>query len=395
MTEASALLAQKDALAPSAPDARPPRTLGRRIDDPHGKWLVCVAGIHGNEPAGVTAVECVFAALAASGERLTGAFVAFAGNRAALAAGQRYLDRDLNRSWSLERFGRLGRGERRAREDDELAELSRELSETLAHAEDRVYLLDLHTTSGEGPPFAVLDDALPNRRVAVGFPVPLVLGFEEELVGTMVFHFTARGVTCVAFEGGQHDDRRSIDRCEAAIWIALAKAGILPAALAPRAEAARLLLASSLERAPHLVEVVYRHRIVAGDGFRMLPGFASFDRVSAGQQLAVDANGPVLAPREARLLMPLYQPLGDDGFFLAVPVPRFWFELSAVLRWLRADRLLYLLPGVRAYGDRPDTFLVSRRVARFLVRELFHLLGYRRLDTGPNHYLFTRRRDEV
>ncbi|MGH7337858.1 MAG: aspartoacylase, partial [Myxococcota bacterium] len=91
------------------------------------------------------------------------------------------------------------------------------------------------------------------------------------------------------------------------------------------------------------------------------------------------------------LLMPLYQPQGDDGFFLAVPVARFWFELSATLRRLRADRLLPLLPGVRPYADRPDTFLVSRRIARHFVRELFHLLGYKRLEHGARHFVFTRR----
>jgi hypothetical protein len=91
--------------------------------------------------------------------------------------------------------------------------------------------------------------------------------------------------------------------------------------------------------------------------------------------------------------MPLYQPLGDDGFFLAVPVPRFWFELSATLRRLRLDRYFALLPGIRRFGDRPDTFLVSRRIARLFVPELFHLLGYKRLDHGAKHYLFTRRTD--
>jgi succinylglutamate desuccinylase len=75
----------------------------------------------------------------------------------------------------------------------------------------------------------VLDDSLPNRRFALSFPVPLVLGLEEELQGTMVFHWTAQGITCVAFEGGQHDDPRSVDRSEAAFWIALEAAALLPA----------------------------------------------------------------------------------------------------------------------------------------------------------------------
>jgi succinylglutamate desuccinylase len=381
------------AAAPRAAAAAPSpgRVLGRRIDEPAGRWLVIVAGIHGNEPAGVEAVRRVFAALEASGERLPGAFVAFAGNLGALAAKKRYLDRDLNRAWHEANLARVWAGGRKSREDEELAELEHELSTTLAGAHGRVFLLDLHTTSGDGPPFAVLDDSLPNRRFALAFPVPLVLGLEEELAGTMVFHWTAQAITCVAFEGGQHDDPRSIDRNEAAVWIALDAASLLPKSLRGRAEAARELLRASRGEAPQLVEVLYRHRISADDRFRMKPGYKSFAAVAEGEELAADQKGAVRSPQSARILMPLYQPQGDDGFFLAVPVPRFWFELSATLRRLRLDRFLAHLPGIRPYDDRPDTFLVSRRVARAFVPELFHLLGYKRVDHGPRHYLFARR----
>lgn len=367
------------------------RLLGVKIDDPRGRWLVVTAGLHGNEPSGVQAVGRVVAALEASGERLPGAFVAYAGNLGALEAKKRYLDRDLNRAWSETNLARVWAGGRKFREDAELAELERELSTALDGAHGRVFLLDLHSTSGEGPPFAVLDDSLPNRRFALEFPVPLVLGLEEELAGTMVFHWTAQGITCLAFEGGQHDDPRSIDRSEAAIWIALAASGLLPKSLRAKADDARRLLASSRGEAPQLVEVLYRHRISAEDRFRMKPGYASFASVAEGEELASDREGAVRSPQTARILMPLYQPLGDDGFFLAVPVPRFWFELSATLRRMRIDRVLRFLPGIRPFGDRPDTFLVSRRIARWFVCELFHLLGYKRLDRGPKHFLFAKR----
>lgn len=123
----------------------------------------------------------------------------------------------------------------------------------------------------------------------------------------------------------------------------------------------------------------------------MQPGFASFDPVERGQPLATDRGGIVRSPRGGRLLMPLYQPLGDDGFFLARSVPRFWFELSATLRRWRVGRLLGLLPGVSRHPTVADTFVVHRRIARFLVRDLFHLLGFRRLEAGPRHVVFTRR----
>jgi succinylglutamate desuccinylase len=368
------------------------RLLGRRVDRPAGPWLIAVAGIHGNEPAGVAALGRVFAALEVSGEQLAGGFVAFAGNLGALAAERRFLERDLNRLWTEPELARARSGAAPETADErELAELDTAISAALAEAGGRVHLLDLHSTSGAGPAFAVLDDELANRRFALALPVPLVLGLEAELVGTMAFHWTARGLVCVAFEGGQHADPASVDRSEAAVWIALDAAGLLPPALAARAAAGRRLLRADRGGAPRLVEVRHRHRRTAGDGFEMIPGFASFARVGRGQPLARDHRGPVRAPFGGRLLMPLYQPQGDDGYFLAVGVARFWFELSAWVRRLGIGRLLPALPGVRRHPRVADAFVVNRLVARWAVREVFRMLGYKRLEQGRWRVVYARR----
>jgi succinylglutamate desuccinylase len=83
------------------------------------------------------------------------------------------------------------------------------------------------------------------------------------------------------------------------------------------------------------------------------------------------------------MLMPLYQAQGDDGYFLVRDVRPFWLRLSGAMRRRRLERWLHLLPGVRRHPDRPGSFVVDRRVARWYALEVFHLLGFRRLsDTG-------------
>jgi succinylglutamate desuccinylase len=126
----------------------------------------------------------------------------------------------------------------------------------------------------------------------------------------------------------------------------------------------------------------------------MNPGYRSFDEVRRGQALAVDAHGVVSCPESGRLLMPLYQPQGEDGFFLTKRVARVWFELSAVFRRAGVDRLLPHLPGVRRHPTLPDALVVNRIVARWAVRELFHLLGYKRIEKGTWRVVYRRRRDE-
>jgi hypothetical protein len=91
-------------------------------------------------------------------------------------------------------------------------------------------------------------------------------------------------------------------------------------------------------------------------------------------------------------MLPLYQALGDDGFFLARTVRPFWLRIASGLRSARLDAVVHLLPGVRRDPGDPDTLLVDPRVARWFVTEVFHLLGFRRERRRGDRLAFTRRR---
>ena len=96
-----------------------------------------------------------------------------------------------------------------------------------------VYALDLHTTSGPGGLFSAFTDSLPQREFAASFPVPMIFGLEELVDGTLLNLLSEHGIVALTIETGQHDEPESVDRAEAAIWIALVSAG--PAAGASRA----------------------------------------------------------------------------------------------------------------------------------------------------------------
>lgn len=384
------------ALAPASGAASLDRVLGRVAGASPGPLLVCIGGIHGNEPAGVVALQRVLGRLATGAPELRGTLVGLSGNRRALAEKRRYLSRDLNRLWfprQVAAVRSLGPGEPAVDADaEEQRELDRVLQEELAGAAaGSTFLLDLHTTSGPGPAFAILDDTLRNRAFALEFPVPIVLGIEEQLPATLLFYLAGEGVVTLGFEAGQNDDPGSIDRAEAAIWVALEACGVLPRGSRPEVAAGRDLLLRASGDLPRVVEIRYRHAIRPEDHFVMNPGFTSFDKVRAGQPLATDAYGVVQAQEEGRLLMPLYQPQGSDGYFLIRAVRPFWLRLSARLRRLHLDRHLHRLPGVLPHPDEPATFLVDRRIARWLVRELFHLLGYRHERNQRGFLVFRRR----
>lgn len=389
--------AEADALAAS--ETLVPRVLGRMSGGkPRGQerrpTLICVAGLHGNEPAGVNALLRVFEVLKSDPACLRGQVVGFTGNRKALAQGRRYLVADLNRHWLPERVAVLrDTPGALAAEDEELRELAAELDGVISETRGKLFALDLHTTSGHGLPFATLDDSLRNRHFALELPVRVVLGLEEELMGTLTGYLDRLGVTNLGFEAGQHEDPSSVDMSEAAIWIALEVSGVLRKGSRPEPEEARRRLRELAQiRMPQVVEVRYRHAIQPEDRFEMLPGFRNFDPVSAGQVLSHDVRGPVKAPERGRILMPLYQKQGNDGFFIVRPIHRRWLTLSAFARGLRLERWLHLLPGVERHPERADSFLVDRQTARWAALELFHLLGFHRKGSRADRHLTMSRR---
>ena len=369
------------------------RLLGRAGAGAKGPTLVCIAGIHGNEPAGLDALAIVFEELRAKAAAPNGEFIGLAGNLRALAEHVRYISKDLNRQWKPERveaLAREGEGSARDEEDLEQRELLDALHEIFARARGPVYVLDLHTASSATAPFLIFGDTLRNRDFAMSFPTPIVLGLEEQVRGTIMEYVSSLGYVAIALEGGQHDDRASVKHHESAIWIALAAAGVFDAG--QTTEQARVTLRDAAKDAPRIVEIVSRHAIQPGDRFEMKRGFRNFASVERGDVLANDQRGPILSPGSYRLLFPLYQKLGDDGFFLARPVNSVWLAVSAALRRSGISRLAPYLPGVSRHPRRRDTLVVDQRIARFWIREVFHLLGYR-LEAVRGKKWIVRRQD--
>lgn len=375
---------------PAAAPAPNERVLGRHSDGLPGSTLVVIGGLHGNEPSGVAALRRVLAWLQRRRPPFRGCLLALAGNLQALAAGVRFLDEDLNRVFLPERVAavRTGLGPT-SRE----AAQQRELLEALHAALDSQagIFVDLHTSSARGRPFVCIGDTLRNRGFALRFPVPVILGLEEQIDGALLEYVNNLGHVTIGFEAGQHDHPESVAYHEAFVMLALVAAGCVEAGDVPRLEEHRKLLCRAVRGMPPVLEVRYRRPVAPGDGFLMQPGYSNFSPVEAGELLARDTEGPVHAPHRGRVLLPLYQGLGSDGFFIVREVRPLWLRVSAILRRLRADRVVHWLPGVRRDPDRPRTLRVDPRVARWLTVEVFHLLGFRKRRGAGRELTFSRR----
>ena len=368
------------------------RVVGRIDQGRDGPTFLAQGGIHGNEPAGVQALTRVLEEIRSRDLQVFGRIVACRGNLTALARAERFVNRDLNRSWLANSVTALQGRDALAddTEDREQRELLTLYEECWVTRRGPLVFLDLHSSSAPGPPFSCMADTLPNRRIADALPIPMILGLEECIDGAVMEWFNQRGQLGLAIEGGQHDHPSTIDNLESAVWLALAACGVIARADVDRAHHEDRLRKAA-RGAPHLLEVTYRHIIRREDRFGMVPGFVSFQPVTKGDLLAHDHHGPVRATGNGMVLLPLYQGLGEDGFFLGRRVPRFWFALSGMLRKAKLSPLLRFLPGVSRDPECRNTLLANPRVARFLVTEVFHLFGYRRERARGNRLAFSRR----
>jgi len=309
------------------------RVLGTASAGERGGPLVLVTvGIHGNEPAGLHAMRRVFAELERGLVPLTGRVAAYVGNRAGLARNVRYVDEDMNRLWSPARVDELRHGDPRRDtiERAEQRELLELLDAELDSAESGVTHLDLHSTSGDGPPFTIVPGPTESRTAALRLCVPTLFGLEPLIAGTLIEYVGALGHAAVVLEGGQNDAASTVDHHESAVWRTLAGAGVVREPDVPGGlERHTLRLSSAAAGLPPAIEIGYVHRLEPGEEFAMLPGFHNFQTVQAGQLLAhqfssQEGNGlarEIRAPWSGILLMPRYQGQGLDGFFLGRTAP--------------------------------------------------------------------------
>lgn len=167
--------------------------------------VAIVGGVHGDEPSGVRAIEQV---LAADPDLRRG--VAFVeANPPALAAGERYLDADLNRSFPG---------------DEAAAARERRLAARVLDAVEGCDVLSLHSTHSTPQPMALLSRRQPRAlELAAGLPVEHVIDETDAIDGALTEHAPA-----VTLEAGCQGTDAAAETAERFVYAFLRLTGALP-----------------------------------------------------------------------------------------------------------------------------------------------------------------------
>lgn len=307
------------------------RIIGRHTSHQRGPLLIAIGGMHGNEPAGINALKQIFQMLKEEPSKnpdfyFCGQFLGLRGNMQAIAQNKRFVEKDLNRHMTLENVKRVKQtpAMELTAEDLELKQLLAMIdAEIEAYQPDRLIILDLHTTTAHGGIFSIVTDNPESVRMGVELHAPAVKGMLKGLGGTTLHYFVEENTRVetipVTFESGQHNDPLSVDRAVSAIVNCLRTIGCVP----PKDIENRHddILQTYSKHLPKVSELIYIHSIKSGDAFEMHLGYKNFQPIEKGELLAQDRHGAIHAPYAGHILMPLYQPQGDDGFFIVREIP--------------------------------------------------------------------------
>lgn len=372
------------------------RVIGEYSQNIPGPTLIFIGGIHGNEPSGVIALKQIFDELHHLKPQIKGGIYGLAGNLTALSKGLRYVQSDLNRIWKTQRMTETNNGKYTSENESIEGQEQKELYEAIKKVTQnnhKVYLFDLHTTSSESQPFITIGDTLRNRIFAMKFPIPIILGIEEQIEGTLLSYINSEfGFITMGFESGQHDALSSIEIHKTLIWLVLFHTKCIKSKDIPNLKEYHKTLVSYAKDNQKIFEIRYRYDISELKEFKMNPGFQNFQSINKGTLLAKNEFGDIPSLEKGMVFLPLYQAQGDDGFFVVKPIIPFWLKVSAFLRKIRTDKILPFLPGIKKHPEIENTLIVNTKIARWFVIELFHLLGFRKEMRMNGKLIVTRRK---
>ena len=294
-------------------------------DDP-GPLLICFGGVHGNEPAGVKALEKVAHLLEIEPTLnkefgFSGTLLGLRGNLNGLLQNERFIDKDLNRIWDPEYISKIKSAnvESLDNEDRDLLDMLHVIYQTIEEVQPtQIVFLDIHTTSADGGIFTIVTDDEESHRLGIELHAPVITGMLNGLTASTLHYFIPDNfgidTVGVCFEAGQHVDPVSIDNATAAIINCMRSIGSVdPDHVENKHDEQLIENSKNLPKIGHLVD---KHTLRRHDEFFMLPGYQNFQKVSKGEVLAFDETGPIRASDNGFILMPFYQRQGEDGFFL-------------------------------------------------------------------------------
>ena len=346
--------------------------------------------VHGNENAGYVALQSIIDLLKENEDKVEGNFYAIFGNQEAYLQDQRFIHKDLNRIWTKSHLEESTRKSAYVSEYNELAEIYNVLHTILKDKQGPVYSIDLHTTSGPTKPFIIMNDALINRDFVKHMGYPVIFNIESFIEGSLLNMLNDLGHVSIGFEAGEHKSNASVAEFKRFCLKAMNSAGLLNTEELVKDKHAN----NSSQNKTSYFEIVYRQNLLPSDDFKIAGNFLNFQKLKKGDRVAFLNDRPIYAPKDYQIFMPLYQKKGEDGFFYINRLSSFKLKFAKVLRQLRAENILTIIPGINKINFY--TLSIPRTLCKYIPKRVLFALGYRKsLEIEGEKIYFTKQERKI
>tara|TARA_B100000530_G_scaffold266817_1_gene179498 strand:- start:184 stop:1371 length:1188 start_codon:yes stop_codon:yes gene_type:complete len=279
------------------------------------KTIIFIGALHGNENSGVLALEKFFQELKNSNINLTGTVIGLIGNINALKNNQRYIEEDMNRMWTNKK---IKSSSNRNNIDRQEMLLLKDLIDKIITLKKKknITIIDLHNTSSPNGVFTIVNNKK-EKNLAAFLNIPTINNLLNRVKGSLAEYYSAENVNSIVFEGGSIGDPASINNHEVGIWKMLEKRGFIDEKNIPqRIKNNNKIMVEFSKKTKGNYFVKYIHKIKKEDDFIMYPNMRNFEKIKKGQIIAKNNNLEVASPIDGYLLMPLYQKIGNEGFYI-------------------------------------------------------------------------------
>ena len=270
--------------------------------DAPGPHLLCLGGVHGNEPCGVVALRRITDRLSGGGNRLKAGRLTVIPccNEMACAKDVIYIDQNLNRC--VRKYDAPRNNEQKA---------AHELTSFIDQCD---IMIDLHSTTAPTVPFGFLDTDSPAGRdlaravglgkILIGWPAL----YPDDKDPTTQTYAEAAGKLALTIECGQHADAAAPDRAEYYVLNALSFLG-MTAGPAPLPSVSPAYL--------RMTGVFYQK-----DQLSFVKSWQNFMPVKSGDPIAAnDKGGLIAAPYDGEIIMPrAVAKDGEELFYMATAI---------------------------------------------------------------------------
>ena len=277
--------------------------------------IIFIASIHGNETSGSIALKKFFQEVRDSNIKMEGTVIGLIGNMSAAKNNMRYIDCDMNRMWTNNIIN--SKINNHTNEKKELLMLKELIDKIIALKKKKnITIIDLHNTSSPNGVFTIVNN-LREKNLANSLKIPTINNLFSKVKGSLAAYYSDKGIASIVFEGGAIGDPASINNHEAGIWKILEKRNFITKDLIPKqALRNKKEMRDFSAKITGFYEVKYIYKIKGKEDFMMNPNMQNFEKLKKGQSIARNQDGPITAPMNGHLLMPLYQKQGEEGFYI-------------------------------------------------------------------------------